>query len=74
MTVSKGGAGTARLVRQQGHLFFFEKKEPKNFCLIPATPNFPLDGGAVGNLQKFFGSFFQKRTCFLRYVRARSSA
>jgi hypothetical protein len=47
-------------VRKQ---FFFEKKEPKNFCLFQYVPIEPI---ASTNEQKFFVSFFQKRnTSFL---------
>jgi len=39
-------------------VFFFEKKQQKTFvCLTAALP-----GRLSSNEQKFFGSFFQKRT------------
>jgi photosystem II stability/assembly factor-like uncharacterized protein len=45
--------------RQEGKDFFFEKKKQKTFAIL---------GGAWGSTapksQKFFGSFFQKRTAF----------
>ncbi len=39
--------------------FFFEKKNQKTFVTLVH---------AEANLQKFFGSFFQKRTCFLTFI------
>jgi hypothetical protein len=47
---------------RKGRMFFFEKKNQKTFSnggrsLAPAAGS---DSGR--NLQKFFGSFFQKRT------------
>jgi hypothetical protein len=38
------------------------KKEPKNFYLLRAAIGFPIGHMAGSNEQKFFGSFFQKRT------------
>jgi hypothetical protein len=49
-------------MRKEASASFFEKKEAKKL-LIPAGC-----GNAVANAhhkQKFFGSFFQKRTAFL---------
>jgi hypothetical protein len=41
----------------------FLKKEPKNFCACdPTTRRDPASPAAEPNRQKFFGSFFQKRT------------
>jgi hypothetical protein len=42
--------------------FFFEKKKQKTFSNVYATP---WEGAAYTNRQKFFGSFFQKRTTSL---------
>jgi hypothetical protein len=42
-------------VRNEALLFW--KKEAKNFCEFSDTPP-----AAYARLQKFFGSFFQKRT------------
>jgi hypothetical protein len=63
--------------RQRVSLLFVNKKKQKNFIhqrvvilsaakdprFLPATPRPPV--GARANGKKFFGSFFQKRTCFL---------
>jgi hypothetical protein len=43
---------------KKGKAFFFEKKEAKNFCRFGCG----LSGEARPKMQKFFGSFFQKRT------------
>jgi hypothetical protein len=44
-------------------VFFFEKKEAKNFCACAFTPRrVPRPACAEPTRQKFFGSFFQKRT------------
>jgi hypothetical protein len=43
--------------------FFFEKKKQKTFALIVDAAG-TIDTYRSG--QKFFGSFFQKRTAFLR--------
>jgi hypothetical protein len=47
---------------EQGKDFFFEKKKQKTFiCSASASPE------RLGpDLQKFFGSFFQKRTFLLQ--------
>jgi len=41
--------------------FFFEKKKQKTFALLVDAPD---TTGPYRNKQKFFGSFFQKRTAF----------
>jgi hypothetical protein len=48
-------------------MFFFEKKNQKTF--IPCSQAWTQTGGTGGarNGQKFFGSFFQKRTSFPHY-------
>jgi hypothetical protein len=46
--------------RQGRKAFFFEKKKQKTFARLSRT--FPA---ANAKWQKFFGSFFQKRTAFL---------
>jgi hypothetical protein len=53
-------------VKEAKKVFFLEKKNQKTFvCLAPrkATQSTTLVPGAPE--QKFFGSFFQKRTFFL---------
>jgi hypothetical protein len=49
-------------MRKEASASFFEKKEAKKRLI-------PMGGGTVvanaHNKQKFFGSFFQKRTAFL---------
>jgi hypothetical protein len=42
--------------------FFFEKKNQKTFDCCPLLPGLTGATGAARNEQKFFGSFFQKRT------------
>jgi high affinity Mn2+ porin len=49
-------------VRQERKVFFFEKKKQKTFAFFPSQA---MRVGAARNRQKFFGSFFQKRTFFL---------
>jgi hypothetical protein len=45
--------------------FFFEKKKQKTFTfLVDATYTM----GTCPSEQKFFGSFFQKKNCFLSLV------
>jgi hypothetical protein len=48
------------MARQERKDFFFEKKKQKTF--LPAVR---ASRNARASMQKFFGSFFQKRTCFL---------
>jgi hypothetical protein len=43
-------------------VFFFEKKNQKTFALWRSRPSSPWSADA--EWQKFFGSFFQKRTLF----------
>jgi hypothetical protein len=45
------------LARERSKVFFFEKKKQKTFTLWRGVP-----AGAYARVQKFFGSFFQKRT------------
>jgi hypothetical protein len=45
--------------------FFFEKKKQKTFALCAKPPDQMGQSGGVLNRQKFFGSFFQKRTASL---------
>jgi hypothetical protein len=46
-----------------GRNILFFKKEPKNFCLFGVAPSDANDdSGHPAQAQKFFGSFFQKRT------------
>jgi hypothetical protein len=47
------------------NLLFVNKKKQKNF--IHWLPSLPGKPGANG--EKFFGSFFQKRTAFFRWCR-----
>ena len=42
-------------------VFFFEKKKQKTFASLSEPP----EAASLPKEQKFFGSFFQKRTCFL---------
>jgi hypothetical protein len=42
--------------------FFFEKKKQKTFAYLAAAS----PGESQPRIQKFFGSFFQKRTAFFR--------
>jgi hypothetical protein len=44
-------------------VFFFEKKEPKNFCSLAYAANAPWAANA--NWQKFFASFFSKKKFLL---------
>jgi hypothetical protein len=46
-------------------VFFFEKKNQKTFIRCPKVPAQAGSSGATRKEQKFFGSFFQKRTTFL---------
>jgi hypothetical protein len=56
--------GTALTIPgEEGKPFFFEKKKQKTFENLRVMPK---QSGA--NMQKFFGSFFQKRTLFLLSV------
>jgi hypothetical protein len=50
--------------------FFFEKEKQKTFTYLAAAS----PGEAQPRIQKFFGSFFQKRTafCFLPWVVGRT--
>jgi hypothetical protein len=48
-------------VGERGKQFFFEKKNQKTFATWPRASGEDRDSG-----EKFFGSFFQKRTAFLR--------
>jgi hypothetical protein len=45
--------------------FFFEKKNQKTFISFVRPSGSPGSRHAEGNSQKFFGSFFQKRTACL---------
>jgi urease accessory protein len=45
--------------------FFFEKKKQKTFIYFPTHRASTGTTGVACNSQKFFGSFFQKRTSFL---------
>jgi hypothetical protein len=45
--------------------FFFKKKKQKTFNYCSQTGGHPAMQAAARNRQKFFGSFFQKRTIFL---------
>ena len=59
-----GGADYDSLGGDQGEVskvFFFEKKGAKNFLTFGPG----LAASAAPLCKKFFGSFFQKRTCFL---------
>jgi hypothetical protein len=46
-------------------VFFFEKKNKKTFACCGRHRISAFGFGAAGNLQKFFASFFQKRSPFL---------
>jgi len=46
----------------KGKAFFFEKKKQKTFDTSPLPAIRHADDGTYFNDQKFFGSFFQKRT------------
>jgi hypothetical protein len=48
--------------QEKGKRFFFEKKKQKTFLMLSRG----VSNGAHQNGQKFFGSFFQKRTSFPR--------
>jgi hypothetical protein len=43
-------------------MFFFEKKNQKTFIRCPQAGTQAGAAGATRTRQKFFGSFFQKRT------------
>jgi hypothetical protein len=43
-------------------MFFFEKKNQKTFAPLSQAPTQTGPTGATRKEQKFFGSFFQKRT------------
>jgi hypothetical protein len=45
-------------------MFFFEKKNQKTFALAPSPAIRHRRPSPYLNGQKFFGSFFQKRTAF----------
>jgi hypothetical protein len=48
---------------KEGRMFFFEKKEPKNFyLLVSAQAGSAVRQVASAQEQKFFASFFQKRS------------
>jgi enamine deaminase RidA (YjgF/YER057c/UK114 family) len=49
--------------------FFLEKKHQKTFALVPRRPVHAFARTAARNRQKFFGSFFQKRTAFFALSR-----
>jgi len=48
--------------QKKGRMFFFEKKNRKTFTYLAR-----LFKQTRLNSQKFFGSFFQKRTCLLLF-------
>jgi hypothetical protein len=52
--------------QEKGKVFFFEKKKQETFV----DSGFGPSGEAQPSSQKFFGSFFQKRTAFLLGVEA----
>jgi hypothetical protein len=54
------GGGGWWVAGKEGKAFFFEKKKQKTFGLLSRTAP-----AACAKWQKFFGSFFQKRTAFL---------
>jgi hypothetical protein len=54
------GSGSFSKKNKRSKAFFFEKKKQKTFDYLAAM--FP--DGARLHLQKFFGSFFQKRTAW----------
>jgi hypothetical protein len=58
-----GGAGGIAAAEVGRKVFFFEKKKQKTFIISGAQ-----FGKARLKTQKFFGSFFQKRTFFLFLV------
>jgi hypothetical protein len=49
-------------------MFFFEKKNQKTFICFGQHRVSPFGSGAAGNLQKFFASFFQKRSSFVFFL------
>jgi hypothetical protein len=51
-------------------VFFFEKKKQKTFEISFRCVVFPAGMGAAPKEQKFFGSFFQKRTASFLHVDA----
>jgi hypothetical protein len=55
-------AGEGQAPRKQ---FFFEKKNQKTFICFGQHLTGLFSPEATGNSQKFFGSFFQKRTVSL---------
>jgi uracil-DNA glycosylase len=54
------GAGAGGV--EERKYFFFEKKKQKTFIHCSQQRGQTTNTGAAGNRQKFFGSFFQKRT------------
>jgi hypothetical protein len=55
--------GWVKFVSGKRKVFFFEKKKQKTFALTPLSlGRFIAGTGAETKGQKFFGSFFQKRT------------
>jgi hypothetical protein len=49
-------------VKEGSQQFFFEKKNQKTFICAAQRPAQIATSSATRNRQKFFGSFFQKRT------------
>ncbi len=63
-----GAEGMADFTDKASKQFFFEKKNQKTFARYTQPPGQICRTYAGGNRQKFFGSFFQKRTAsFLPY-------
>jgi hypothetical protein len=65
--VQGGGLLEAELVGHglKGRMFFFEKKNQKTFASYGRSRTQAPEPDSARQLQKFFGSFFQKRTSFL---------
>jgi hypothetical protein len=55
-------SGGVQLVTKVGQAFFFEKKNQKTFDLLKRDAATARD-----STQKFFASFFQKRSAFFNY-------
>jgi hypothetical protein len=55
------------LKENQKKVFFFEKKEPKNFCSFAPAPVRYRGVSSKSAGEKGFASFFQKRRPFFLY-------
>ncbi len=64
--VFRDQAGTRQDAKSKA--FFFEKKKQKTFEICVRRMVYPAGLGFVPKEQKFFGSFFQKRTAFFLHA------